>query len=78
VLGGAERRQLGSFNLYGHQFVCHLNPRLGKEDRISFDYTPAEGHGVPVPHGGVALDMNAWNALLQRLKQHRAELVGEP
>ena len=22
------------FSLYGHQFVCHLNPELGREERL--------------------------------------------
>ncbi|MGA8707240.1 MAG: hypothetical protein WB646_09650 [Steroidobacteraceae bacterium] len=37
VLGCSEGRtddEWVDFNLYGHQFVCHLNPALGDAGRI--------------------------------------------
>jgi uncharacterized protein len=66
------------FNLYGHQFVCHLNPTLGKEGKIGSHFNPVDGHGVPVPHFGVVLEMDQWNALAARLKQHQVRFVIEP
>jgi extradiol dioxygenase family protein len=36
--------------MYGHQFVCHLNPQLGPAGRIGAHFNPVDGHGVPVPH----------------------------
>jgi extradiol dioxygenase family protein len=66
------------FNLYGHQFVCHLNPKLGKDGRIASHYNPVDGQGVPVPHCGVVLEMKSWNELAQRLKDHRVEFLIEP
>jgi extradiol dioxygenase family protein len=75
--GRSDPRSVG-FNLYGHQIVCHLNPRLGTEGRISSNYTPPDGHGVPIPHCGIVLEINEWNALAERLKQHRAEFLCEP
>jgi uncharacterized protein len=33
---------------------------------------------VPVPHCGVVLEMESWNALAARLKQHRVKFVIEP
>ena len=81
VLGCSEGRSdvhWVDFNLYGHQFVCHLDPALGKEGRISSHYNPVDGHGVPVPHCGVVLEMADWMSLAQRLKQHQVTFVIEP
>ena len=66
------------FNLFGHQFVCHLNRDLGPQGRIGAHYNPVDGHGVPVPHFGVVLEMDTWQSLADRLKQHRVQFVIEP
>ena len=81
ILGCSEGRSDAhwvDFNLYGHQFVCHLNPTLGKEGKIDSHFNPVDGHGVPVPHYGVVLEMDQWNALAARLKQHQVQFVIEP
>jgi extradiol dioxygenase family protein len=81
VLGCAEGRssdQWIDFNLFGHQFVCHLNPALGPQGRIASHYNPVDGHGVPVPHCGVVLEMDAWQLLAGRLKGYGVEFVIEP
>src|ERR1700712_5336355 len=81
LLGCAEGRSAPSwvdFNLYGHQFVCHLNPALGPQGRIASLYNPVDGQGVPVPHFGVVLEMPEWQALAATLKAHGTEFVVEP
>lgn len=81
ILGCPEGRsdtQWVDFNLYGHQFVCHLNPRLGPEGKIAAHYNPVDGHGVPVPHCGVVLEMGEWNSLAQRLRSRHVKFVVEP
>ena len=81
LLGCTEGRSAPEwvdFNLFGHQFVCHLNPALGPEGRISSHYNPVDGHGVPVPHFGVVLEMDSWQTLAERLKQHGVKFVIEP
>jgi len=81
VIGCIEGRsdtQWVDFNLYGHQFVCHLNPALGSEGRIGSHYNPVDGHGVPVPHCGVVLQMPEWQALADRLRSHQVKFVIEP
>jgi uncharacterized protein len=65
------------FNLYGHQFVCHLNPAL-KEAPVSSLKNPVDGHGVPVPHFGVVLDMPRWQALADKLREHGVSFEIEP
>ncbi len=81
IIGCAEGRSdvdWVDFNLYGHQFVCHLNPDLGKNGQIASHFKPVDGHGVPVPHCGVVLELEQWDLLASRLKRHRVRFVVEP
>jgi uncharacterized protein len=81
VLGCAEGRSAPEwidFNLYGHQFVCHLNPTLGPHGRLNSHFNAVDGHGVPVPHCGVVLEPEEWKRLVARLKEHAIEWVIEP
>jgi extradiol dioxygenase family protein len=66
------------FDLYGHQFVCHLNPALGPSGRIGHHTNPVDGDQVPVPHFGVVLPMEQWQALADRLRAHGVRFVVEP
>lgn len=65
------------FNLYGHQFVCHLNPDLAANGN-SVHRNPVDGHGVPVPHFGVVLEMTDWEALVDRLTDAGVRFEIEP
>ncbi len=81
VLGCTEGRSDAhwvDFNLYGHQFVCHLNPTLGKSGKLASLYNPVDGHGVPVPHCGVVLHPAQWEALVTRVRHHGVQFVVEP
>jgi extradiol dioxygenase family protein len=75
---GRSSREWVDFNLFGHQFVCHLNPSLGTDGRIASHYNPVDGHGVPVPHFGVVLEMQEWQSLAERLTRHGVKFVIEP
>src|SRR5579875_328259 len=78
VLGCPEGRssdQWIDFDLYGHQIVAHLKPRAGGEDA---HHNPVDGHDVPVPHIGVVLTMDQWEALAERLKAAGTKFVIEP
>jgi extradiol dioxygenase family protein len=81
ILGCSEGRSdphWVDFNLFGHQFVCHLNPGLGKDGKLTSLYNPVDGHGVPVPHFGVVLHPPQWEALVMRVRSHRVQFVVEP
>jgi extradiol dioxygenase family protein len=81
ILGCAEGRSAAhwvDFNLYGHQFVCHLNPDLGRAGKLSNHYNPVDGQGVPVPHCGVVLRPQQWAELAQRLQRSGVEFVVQP
>jgi uncharacterized protein len=82
VLGCTEGRSAAGcwvdFNMYGHQFVCHLNPQLGAHGRLASHVNAVDGQAVPVPHCGVVLEPREWRQLVERLGQHDVEWVIEP
>lgn len=79
LMGCAEGRSAETwvdFDFYGHQIVAHLAPgRTGTADAAT---NPVDGHGVPVPHFGIVLAMEDWQALAQRLKNAGVEFGIEP
>lgn len=77
VLGCREGRSSDKwidFNLFGHQIVAHL---VGGAKAPAGD-NPVDGHDVPVPHFGVVLDPEDWQALALRLKASGVSFVIEP
>ncbi len=81
VLGCSEGRSAATwvdFNFFGHQVVCHLNPALGDSGQIPAHANPVDGHGVPVPHFGVVLDMDDWERLARQVREQGVEFVIEP
>jgi extradiol dioxygenase family protein len=81
ILGCSEGRssaQWVDFNLFGHQFVCHLNPNLGSSGRLQSHFNPVDGQGVPVPHCGVVLRPAQWAELADRVRRHGVAFVIEP
>ena len=66
VLGCPEGRssdQWVDFDLRGHQIVAHLDPHAGSSDHSN----AVDGRDVPVPHFGVVLQWDDWQALAERL-----------
>ncbi len=72
---GRSSDQWIDFNFYGHQIVTHLVPDMGDADAGA---NPVDGHGVPVPHFGVVLDIGDWQALADRLKAAGVQFEIEP
>lgn len=69
-LGLAEGRSSEhwiDYNLLGHQLVVHLNPSLGPNGKVSQVGNHVDGHGVPVPHFGVVLEMAQWETLAEHI-----------
>jgi extradiol dioxygenase family protein len=76
VIGCTEGRSAQTwidFDFYGHQIVAHLAPGTGDAARNAVD-----GHGVPVPHFGIVLDMADWEALAARLREAGETFEIEP
>lgn len=76
VLGCEEGRSSDrwvDFNLYGHQIVAHLvgGPLVAANNEVDTD-------NVPVPHFGIVLPMDEWEALADRVRSKGVEFVIEP
>ncbi len=65
------------FNMFGHQFVVHLDERLNsaQDPRAHND---VDGHGVPVPHFGVVLNFDDWHALVEKAQGFVESFIVEP
>lgn len=77
IMGCAEGRSSEEwidFDFHGHQIVAHLAPGSGG-DRAN---NHVDGHGVPVPHFGLVLEMADWEALATRLRGAGCDFVIEP
>ena len=62
------------FNFYGHQLVIHISEQAhAKKSSNSVD-----GHDVPVPHFGIVLPYDEWEALAERLKKNNMPFIIEP
>jgi len=71
VIGCGQGREADTwidFDMFGHQVVAHLDRDMDAQKRIA---NPVDGDQVPVPHFGVVLSMDDWNALAERLKARR-------
>jgi extradiol dioxygenase family protein len=66
------------FNMFGHQFVTHLNPQFGKTGKIISISNPVDGHGVPVPHYGVVMNFTDWEAFSQKVSGFIDGFIVEP
>jgi extradiol dioxygenase family protein len=76
VLGCREGRSADhwiDFDLFGHQIVAHL-----VDERSERAINPVDGDQVPVPHFGLLLRPDDWQALAERLRSADVEFVIEP
>ncbi|HVV69755.1 MAG TPA: VOC family protein [Gammaproteobacteria bacterium] len=77
ILGCPEGRSDDTwidFDFFGHQLVFHLNPNQ-KIDRF---VNPVDSHPVPLPHFGVILNWQDWEALAAKIQNHQIEFVIKP
>lgn len=52
------------FDLFGHQMSAHVRPATPEQNRDG----KVDGKAVPIPHFGVVLDMDSWEALAGKLQ----------
>ena len=80
LLGCREGRSSDAwvdFDFFGHQLVCHVVAPAGAMLPESA-CNPVDGHDVPVPHFGLVLEMEAWEALARRLQAAGVDFVIPP
>jgi len=75
---GRSAAQWIDFNLFGHQFVVHHNPSIGKNGKINNIANHVDGHGVPVPHFGVVMNFDDWVAFAEKVRVAVDEFLIEP
>lgn len=66
------------FDMFGHQFVVHLNRSLGKTGKLSSIGNIVDGHNVPVPHCGVVMHFDQWSEFAEKVRSFVDEFVIEP
>ena len=77
VMGCAEGRSTETwvdFDFFGHQIVAHCTGEASGDAGNN----PVDGHGVPVPHFGIVLEMDQWQALADRLTTAGVQFEIEP
>lgn len=62
------------FNMYGHQLVIHEVAH----EKAKKEHNPVDGHDVPIPHFGIVLSWDQWEALSDKLKADGISFVIEP
>ena len=78
TMGCPEGRSSDSwidFYFYGHQIVAHC---VGERASNDAGNNPVDGHGVPVPHFGIVLELADWQALADRLTAAGTKFEIEP
>jgi extradiol dioxygenase family protein len=86
LLGCPEGRSADEwvdFDLYGHQFVAHLDRAAAGSGDVEHRSNVAltnhvDGDAVPVPHFGVLLSPDEWRRLADRLTAAGIRFVIEP
>ena len=72
---GRSSDQWIDFDFYGHQIVAHC---VGDRPASDAGSNPVDGHGVPVPHFGIVLELGDWQALADRLTAAGTRFEIEP
>ncbi len=70
---GRSSERWVDFDFHGHQIVAHRSAKAHPRDS-----NPVDGEDVPVPHFGLVLEMNEWQALADRLEAAGTQFVIAP
>ncbi|KAL3756455.1 hypothetical protein ACHAWU_009849 [Discostella pseudostelligera] len=72
---GRSSEKWQDYSLHGHQIVCHW---VGNDYRCVDYYNPVDGDEVPVPHAGLALTVDEFHALADRVRKAGVKFIIEP
>lgn len=81
LLGCPEGRSAAGwvdFDLHGHQLVCHQVSEAEQAAIRPVGYSDVDGHQIPVPHFGLVMTLDQWQALANRLEDHAASFALAP
>jgi extradiol dioxygenase family protein len=73
---GRSSEQWIDFDFFGHQLVIHQAPQMDYQQAAPRN--SVDGHEVPVPHFGVVLAWEDWQALAEHLQARDTVFVIEP
>ena len=73
---GRSAPEWEDFNFFGHQLVIHHHPKMPYQEHAGTN--AVDGHNVPVPHFGVVLTWEQWEALAERLTAEKTDFIIEP
>lgn len=71
---GRESERWIDFDFFGHQVTVH---RVDDRDARAAT-NPVDGHAVPARHFGAILDVDAWDALAEKLRTAGCDFLIEP
>lgn len=71
---GRSTDRWADFNFFGHQLSAHLTEQPIVEPAAN----PVDGKQVPIKHFGAILEVDAWENLAKKLKQHGIDFIIEP
>lgn len=71
---GRSDTQWIDWNFFGHQLVTHCVEQMPSPP----SHNGVDNHAVPVPHFGVVLSMQDWQALANKLESANIEFVIAP
>jgi uncharacterized protein len=74
-LEGRSSEKWQDYSLYGHQIVAHW---VGDDYQCHDYYNPVDGDEVPVPHAGIALTVDQFFELAERLRNHGIQFIIDP
>ena len=80
-MGLSEGRSMDTwidFNMFGSPVCNPSQSKLGKTGKIINISNPVDRHGVPVPHYGVVMNFEDWEAFAQKVSEFIDDFIIEP
>ena len=70
---GRSSNKWADFDFFGHQLVCHVSDSINEQIT-----NPVDGEEVPVPHFGVVLAIEEFEAFLLKINDKDIDFIIEP
>ena len=70
---GRSSNKWADFDFFGHQLVCHVSDSINEQIT-----NPVDGEEVPVPHFGVVLSIEEFEAFLLKINDKEIDFIIEP